>query len=89
MPKSSPAGRVTESRSTVERSTPSSRARASMPSMEISSAIFAYIKPRILHARARKKATAGVVDCGGGGEEIAGREAAAAREAWGWECGRD
>lgn len=44
MPKSSPAGRVMESRSTAERSTPRSRARASMPSMDTESAIFSYIR---------------------------------------------
>jgi hypothetical protein len=33
-----------ESRSTAERSTPSSRARASMPSIEIANAIFSYIQ---------------------------------------------
>ena len=55
-----------ESRSTAERSTPSSRARASIPSMEIASAIFSYIRRLKPSGRTREKA--GVLAlCGGGG----------------------
>lgn len=69
MPKSSPAGRVIESRSTAERSTPRSRARASIPSMEIASAIFSYMRRFKPSARTREeeKEEVGVLALRGGG----------------------
>jgi hypothetical protein len=79
MPKSSLAGRVMEFRSTAERSTPSSRARASMPSMEIASAIFSYIqlKPSSITREICCVMPAGC-GCGGGGAETRGGKG------WGW-----
>lgn len=80
-----------ESRSTAERSTASSRARASSPSMEVVSAIFSYI--RRLKPSARTREEVGVLAlCGGGGGGGAGEEEvcrAGIDGAWGFGCSRE